>query len=209
MAFTPIVVGSLAWGGPVNAAFTSQDARITELENQGALSAAPMTFTAMNMLPEFATATTPLVSGTVYMMRIDIAAPLTFNTITTATIAGATVTAGQNFAGLYNSAGTLVAVTADQTTPWTAGGGEKNMALTAPYAAAAGTYYVAYLSNGATPLTPVRAVANSNVNVFINHGLTVSNARWTTGPTAQTTLPASITMASRTLSGTAYFAALS
>lgn len=34
MTYTPIVIGSLAWGTPVNNAFTSQDARITALENQ-------------------------------------------------------------------------------------------------------------------------------------------------------------------------------
>lgn len=34
MSYTPIVIGSLAWGTPVNNAFTSQDARITALENQ-------------------------------------------------------------------------------------------------------------------------------------------------------------------------------
>jgi len=209
MSYTPIVIGSLAWGTPVNNAFTSQDARITELENQGPLSAAMLTFNALNMLPEFATTSAAaLVSGTVYMMRIDISAPLTFTNAHTATVAAATLTAGQNFAGLYNSAGTQVAVTADQSAAWAAGG-EKNMAFTVPYAAAAGTYYVAYLSNGASPIAPVRSVNSTFVNTFINHGLTASTARWSTGPAAQTTLPASITMASRTLIGTAYFAGLS
>lgn len=36
MAFTPIVIGSLAWGTPVNNALASQDARITALEGQTA-----------------------------------------------------------------------------------------------------------------------------------------------------------------------------
>ena len=35
MAFTPIVIGSLAWGTPVNDAFISQDARITSIERAG------------------------------------------------------------------------------------------------------------------------------------------------------------------------------
>lgn len=34
MAYTPIPIGSLGWGAPVNAAFTSQDARITALETE-------------------------------------------------------------------------------------------------------------------------------------------------------------------------------
>lgn len=208
MAYTPIVIGSLAWGAAVNNAFTSQDARITEIENQGPLSVSALTLNAMNMAPEYATGTSALVAGTVYMARVDIASPMTFSTITTGTIAAAVLTAAQNFAGIYDSTGTRVAVTADQSAAWAAAG-EKNMAVTAPYVAAAGTYYVAFLSNGGTPLAPMRSAANANSAAFINHGLTVSNARWTTGPTAQTTLPASITMGTRTLSGFAYFAGLS
>jgi len=209
MTYTPIPIGSLGWGAPVNSAFTSQDGRLTSIERQGTLTTAAMPFIAMNVDPALAAAATSLVSGTVYMQRIDLPAPATISTITTAfTTGGITLTAGQNFAGLYSAAGARLAVTADQTAAWAATG-EQNMALTVPYAAAAGTYYTAYLSNGTTPPMFLRVATSVSVAAIINHGLTTSTARWTTGPTAQTTLPVSITMASRVLSGISYTTAVS
>lgn len=209
MAFTPIVVGSLAWGGPVNAAFASQDARITDIERQGASTLDAMGFLAMTFDPALTQGSISLTSGTVSMARIDLPAAATVNTITVgSTTAGSGLVAGQSFAGLYDSAGTRVAVSADQSASW-ASTGEKNVALTAPYAAAAGTYYVGLLCNGTTPISFVRGSTGAPIASLVNHGLTAATARWATGPTSQTTLPASITMASRTLSPTAYFVALS
>lgn len=209
MVFTPIVIGSLNWGTPVNNAFTSQDARISDIERQGAATLDAYGFAAMTYDPCVGPTGTALVSGTVTMSRLDLPAPATISTITTAIVAaGATLTAGQNFAGLYDAAGNRVGVTADQSASWVTTG-EKNMALTAPYAAAAGVYYVAYLSNGTTPAGPLRAGSGGPVASLLNHGMTPTNARWTTGPTAQTTLPVSIVMASRTLGQNSYFAAIS
>lgn len=209
MAYTPIVIGSLNWGTPVNNAFTSQDARISDIERQGALSVDAYGFLAMTYDPASAPAGSALTSGTVHMSRVDLPAPATISTITTTVVtAGGTLTAGQNFAGLYDASGTRVGVTADQSAAWTSIG-EKNMALTVPYAAAIGTYYVAYLSNGTTPIAPLRGTSGAAVTNLINHGMTMATARWATGPTAQTTLPASITMSSRVLGTVAYFAAIS
>lgn len=199
MAFTPIVIGSLAWGTPVNNALTSQDNRITTLENRGGSSTASLGFIATPYDPAQGAASSALTSGTVYMMRMDLAAPATLTTSTITLItAGATLTAAQNFVGLYDSTGARVALTADQSAAWTTTG-EKNAAFTSPYAAAAGTYYLALLSNGTTPIGPMRTNPSPTSAAAINHGLSNATGRWATGPTAQTTLPASITMASRTL----------
>jgi hypothetical protein len=209
MTYTPIPIGSLGWGAPVNSAFTSQDGRITAIERQGALTTAATTFIAMNLDPALSGAATALTSGTVHMQRIDLVTAATISTIHQAAItAGSGLTAAQNFAGLYNAAGTRLAVTADQSVAWTTTG-EKNMALVAPVAVPAGTYYVALLSNGTTPPQFLRMAVSASVADIVNHGLTTSTARWTTGPTAQTTLPVSITMASRVFSGTTYIAAVS
>jgi hypothetical protein len=91
--------------------------------------------------------------------------------------AGATLTAGQNLAGIYNPAGTLVAQTADQSsgTAWNTIGW-KTMALTAqggqtitPLAGGAGVWYwAAYLVNGTT--TPKFACTPSGVGAGINIG---------------------------------------
>lgn len=83
------------------------------------------------------------------------------------------------------------------------------MAFTAPYAAAAGVYYLVLVCNGTTPITIFRTVAATTAAAMINHGMTAAVARYTTGPTAQTSLPASVTMASRTLSGTAHWMGVS
>jgi hypothetical protein len=209
MTYTPIVIGSLSWGTPVNNAFTSQDARITDLEAVGGKTVDAMGFLATPYDPALVTSSTILVSGTVYMVRLDVTAPVTFTTSTISVfVAGVTLTAGQNFVGLYDAAGNRVAVTADQSAAWVTVG-EKNAAFTAPYVAAAGTYYMAVLSNGTTPIQMPRTISSGAASAFINHNLTTTTARWTTGPTAQTTLPATITMASRTLSGIAFWLGVS
>lgn len=198
MAYTPIVIGSLAWGTPVNNAFTSQDARITDLEVTTSSTAHPLL--AMMYDPAMAGNSTALVSGTVYMFRMDFTGPVTISSAAISLVtAGSGLTAGQNLAGLYTAAGTQVAVSADQSAAWTVAG-EHTAAFTVPYAAAAGTYYLAILSNGTTPISPVRTAFTGTSAARINRGLTATNARWTTGPAAQTSLPASITMASRTFS---------
>ena len=205
MAYTPIVIGSLAWGTPVNNAFTSQDARISVLESKTSPSSWG-NWIATSYDPALAAANTLPTSGTVTMVRLDLAAPATITSAVTCVVAvGVTLTAGQNFAGLYDSTGTRVAVTADQSVAWTSLG-EKVMTFTSPYAAAAGTYYVAYLANGATTPAILRSSSNANISAVINRGQSVSVARFALGPTAQTTLPASITMASRTLGTTSFFA---
>lgn len=208
MAFTPIAIGSLSWGGPVNAALASQDTRISGLE-AGGVTAGQAGFIAMPYAPELAASSAALVSGTVTMTRVTIGAQATLSTLTVAVFgAGSGLTAGQNFGALYSAAGTRVAVTADQTTAW-ASTGEKNMAFTSPYNAAPGLYYLALLSVGTTPPTIFRTIAATAASDVINHGMTPATARYTTGPTGQTSMPASVTMASRTLSGTAFWMGVS
>lgn len=205
--FTPIPIGSLAWGTPVNNALAGQDGRISALE-AGSVTPAMLGFKAMPFAPEMAANSQILTSGTVVMVQVVLPVAATLSSVTTGIFtAGSGLTAAQNFAGVYDASGTRVAVTADQSVAW-ATNGEKNMALTVPYAAAAGIYYLALLCNGTTPITPFRTIAAASAANMINHGLTPATARYTTGPTAQTTLPASVTMASRTLSGNAFWLAV-
>lgn len=117
--------------------------------------------------------------------------------------AGSGLTAGQNFAGLYNSAGTLLSATADQSTAWTSGFTAVSMALTAAQVVAAGYVYVCWFANGTT--IPKFQWANSaNVlNANINTGAT---ARFVHGPGGQTTsMPASLSPGA---SGDGYWAAV-
>lgn len=143
---------------------------------------------------------TVIATGTPFMSKVWVREPTTLSSIgISITTAGVTLTAGQNFVGIYNAAGTRIAQSADQTAAW-AGTGYMEAAMTAPVAVVPGAYYLTILANGTTAPSLARgAVAGSGAST-INFGLTATTGRYATGPAAQTSLPASITMASRTLS---------
>lgn len=200
MAFTPIVIGSLNWGTPVNNAFASQDARISNVES-GDFTPNQHGLIAFNYDPSFTPAADALTSGEVRMIKLpDFAKSVTISSIALFIAAVAvTPTAGQNFVGLYNAAGTRIAVSADISAATTVAG-YSLQALTAPVVVAANTpTYVAYLCNAATPYSLPSAATVSGRGPLFNAGLTAATGRYTLGPAAQTSLPASITMASRTL----------
>jgi hypothetical protein len=142
-----------------------------------------------------------MTNGSVRMIKLPVL-PQTY-TITSVKyfIAAAAVTpvAGQNFAGIYNSAGTRLAVSADISADITTTG-MKTWAMTAPLVVAAGTaLWAAILCNAATPFTGVASAAVTGRETLYNGDLAVAAARYTSGPAAQTSLPASITMGARTL----------
>lgn len=191
--FTPIVIGSLAWGAPVNTAIVNHDRALaghTPLDHELISWTIPT--------GALAGATGPT-SGTVVMSKIFLRQPAVITNVCYGVgAAGVTLTAGQNFAGLYNNAGIRIGVTADQSASWLSAG-FKQTPLTAPTSLlAAGDYYVALLANAATP--PTWARGGITTASIANANLTAANGAYTTGPAAQTSLPASITMASRTLS---------
>lgn len=151
--------------------------------------------------PGFCTAGDGLVSGTVRMIKL----PLNPQTYTITSIkyfvgtAAVTPTAGQNFAGIYNAAGTRVAVTADVTAD-VGSIGMKTFNLTAPLVVAANTaVWVAILCNAGTALASVGTAAVAAREGLFNPDQTAATARFTSGPAGQTSLPASITMGTRTI----------
>jgi hypothetical protein len=205
MAIQPLPAhGTLNWDIPLNS-ILGQLGNHWYPSDQG--------FLAWSLEPSQAANASPVVSGTVYMMAVPLRQTATISTITmaVATTAGSGLVSNQNFAGVYNSAGTRLGVTADQSVNWTSVGA-KIMPLTAPIASApAGMYYVAFVSNGTTPPNFTRE--SSSQNNGLNANLTAATFRSSLGPTSQTSLPASITMASRTSGGAAgeiaWFTALS
>jgi len=135
-----------------------------------------------------------LVSGQIYLAAFWVRKTVTIANMAVAIqTAGTTLTTGQNFAGIYNAAGTQVGVTADQTATWGGGVGTYDMALTASFSASAGQYWAALLSNattcpnfrGSTPAITLTQVGQS-----------AATSRFGRFGTAQTTLPGSITPAS-------------
>lgn len=141
------------------------------------------------------------VNGTVRMIKLPVM-PQAY-TITSVkyfiATAATTPTVGQNFAGIYDSAGTRLAVSADISAD-TSSLGLKTWAMTVPPVIAPGAaVWVGLVFNAATPPTGVAQSAVTGRETLFNADLSVAAARFTSGPTAQTSLPASITMASRTL----------
>lgn len=204
MAFTPyspIAIGSINWGTPLNTAILNHDLALnvtTPLDHE---------LIAWNVpLGALAGGTAPT-SGTVTMVKLWLRQATTITNVCYGVSSqGVTLTAGQNFAGLYDSAGNRLGVTADMAANWITAG-FKQTPLTAPVAVAAGAYYVALLSNGATP--PSWARGGITTASIANANLTATNGAYTTGPAAQTTLPVSITMAARTLSANPTWAGVS
>lgn len=146
-------------------------------------------------------------AGSVYLMKVKIVnKPAVVSNITVGllnTPAGLTV--GQNFVGLYNSTGTLLAASADQTAAW-ATAGTKTAAIT-PQTLQPGYYYVALLAN-LTPGTAPQFAMGAGGSSVTNFGLTTATARFLIGPAAQTSLPASIALGSQASNIGARWAAL-
>lgn len=108
------------------------------------------------------------------------------------------LTAGQNFVGLYNSAGVRVGVSADLSSVWTTGASTtvpKDIPLVSPVAVSPGFYYVASLANGTTGPAIGRTGSAGPVNGFLT---AAQGFRWAQYGTAQTVLPDTITLANAT-----------
>lgn len=135
------------------------------------------------------------VTNKVALARINVRTPITVsNVIFCVNTAGSSLTANQNFVGVYSSAGALLGSSAagslDSKVTST---GVITQALASPVACGPGFYWVAMMYNGTTP--PIVATApNSLVNA--NAGLTAAFYRWATNGTGTTALPASVTPSS-------------
>ena len=138
-----------------------------------------------------------LTLGTVFLHKIYIPAGAVINNLgMNVTTAGSALTYAR--AGLYSAAGTQLGISVDQTTLWNSTGFKVN-ALTAPVnISTAGFYYVAQLNTGTTAAQMSSTPGTSNA---FNANTTGATLRHATGPTGQTSLPASITMSSNISTG--------
>ncbi|WP_217545559.1 hypothetical protein [Streptomyces sp. GbtcB6] len=173
--------------------------RIISSVNPGMWRPADQGLLAWTMDPASCTpAGSSLSTGVIYFTKIILRNAATISSLCAVIgTAGSGLTANQCLAGLYTSSGTRVGVTADMSTTWNSAG-DKNMALTSSYAAAAGTYYIALLVNGTT--SPVFAAGSSLGANFTpgNAHLASGNYRFCRSASGQTSLPASYTMTSAT-----------
>lgn len=148
--------------------------------------------------PTIATQTFLTTAGVLYLSRVVLTGQQTItNGLVGLTTAGGTLTSGQNFLALYNSSGTRIAVSADQTTAF-ATAGLITAAWTTPVSnAAPGIYYVGVLCNGGTAVTLASGTTLKPGNVSLgNAGLTTATSRYLTSGTSQTATPSSVTLGS-------------
>lgn len=190
-------IGSAAWGGPLNTALGNMAHRGYDPEDGDG----PIIVWNYGPIHITGLAGTNPASGTVRMVRM----PRLVDTKTINSIgffigsAVVTPTVNQCFAGIYNSSGVRLGVTADISGQLGVTG-MRWFALTAPTVVPAGDYYATILVNAAG--VPSLATANAGALHVdaVNMGAPAVVGFVTDGPTAQTSLPANITMASRTLS---------
>ena len=144
-----------------------------------------LNYKAMNYDPMLCTTQTALTTdGTVYVQKLWVPVGTLTNIVVVVGTAGATLTAGQNFAGLYDDSKNSVRFTADQSTPWVSTG-LKTMALTSTYSNTVARYmYVVLWANGTTRPAFSRSPGN---NAALNGALSAANARWASADTGRTT----------------------
>jgi hypothetical protein len=145
--------------------------------------------------PALATNSSILTNGTVYLAKMNVSAAVACTKIYWwVTAAGVTATAGQNFVGLYSSAGTLLTsanVDADVTST-----GLKTTTISSQSLTAGTFVWVGMVFNAATAPTMARMAGLTGLSAAVNVGLTAPAYRFAINGTAQTSLPASITPAS-------------
>ena len=146
--------------------------------------------------PAFATQSSPPsgVAGRLQLARVRCPAPFAATAVRLyVATAGATLTAGQNLAGLYTAAGSLIAPTADLSSGANSflTADANSFALTGgPFNLPAGDYYVAWYYNGTT--APAFARAGSINGPLSNLGQSAPGLRFAIADTGLTTaLPAS------------------
>ena len=166
-------------------------------------------YVGMNYDPGMAVGQSGLTAGVMHMARVDVTTAKTAsNLVVSIQTGGATLTAGQNLAGLYDVNGNLLASVADQSTAWTSTG-HKVMALASSVALTPGAYFVGLLFNGTTSPMFLRTVGSTASAATVNLGLSAAQLRWGTTGTGLTALPATVTMSGRTASGSCLWAGIS
>lgn len=150
--------------------------------------------------PTMAVNSIELTGGTVYLAKLHIPRTMAVTKLYWwMAVAGVTPTAGQNFGGLYSSAGTrLVTANADATVTATAG--LQTLTIGSTTLTANTFVWAALVFNAATRPTVMYGSGATGTTTACNVGLTAATYRYATAGTSQTSLPSSITPASNSAS---------
>lgn len=142
--------------------------------------------------PALAVNSTQLTAGTLYLVRVNIAAAVNVTKIYWwVGNQGSSPVSGQNEVGLYAADGTRLAATNADAAISTAG--MKTTTIASQALTAGSFYWVALLFNASVPPTLTRASGWTGVAAAANLGLAAATSRFATNGTGRTALPASIT----------------
>lgn len=145
-------------------------------------------------------------SGVLYGSRVMIRNPASVTSVTLfCSTGGLTLTSGQNFVGVYDSAGVQVGTSADQTTAWGTTGEKAAALVGGPFTVSGPFVWVVLVVNG---LTPPRFGVASLFSVGTNAGLAAAETRFASQSSGHTVLPASVTPGSWLQDANAPWAAL-
>ena len=152
---------------------------------------------------DWRTATSPgaaLTSGQLMLSKIPLpGGPVTItNIIYGVSTAGATLTAGQCFAGVYDDQGNLIGASADQSGIWTAAARYTTALAGGPFTIYSPFVYGALLSNGTTNPIFLRSV-NAIAGTMLSLGATGAQMAFALNVAAQTSLPATVAYSANTV----------
>jgi hypothetical protein len=192
---TAAVADFTAYGRSLAAAADASAAR-TLLAFGSPSPAASQGLSAWAFDPAVINSSTTLTGGTIYLVKL---AGVPADTVTkiywAVATAGATATAGQNWVGLYDSAGTRLQQTGVDADAGS-GTGLKTTTITGQLLTPGAFYWAAFLFNASTVPTLARMATGNGGPAAANAGTTAATMRFATAGTSQTTLPSSITPAS-------------
>jgi hypothetical protein len=152
-----------------------------------------------------------LTSGTVYVNRVQVPVSITAtNLVVFVVAAGVTLTSGQSLLGLYNSAGTRIGITADQSAIWTSTGTKSAALVGGPFVLSPGFYWIAFLNVNTGTSPKFARFGNNTLTATIGNigANATSNMRFGTNVTAQTALPSPLVLASNAASGVSWWAGI-
>lgn len=148
-----------------------------------------------------------ITAGVLYGTRLEIRRRISVtNVVLFCSTGGSTLTSSQNFAGLYDSDGAQIGVSADQTSAWGSSGVKTAALASGPFTVDPGFVWVVLVSNGSTP---PRFAVGSTFSVGVNAGLAAAETRFASQGSSQTSLPATVTPGSWLADANAPWAAIS
>ena len=141
------------------------------------------------------------VAGTVYLLGIYLPNPVTISKVWWAVgTAGASPTGSESVAGIYSSAGTLVASGSASAAVSAAASALASVTMTTPWLSTTSLIWVSFVLQAGT--MPFLIRGNTSTNGFVNGNLSASAYRMATNGTGVTTgLPSSITPSSNSVTG--------